>query len=76
MTRKNFHEQDILDLLEDGNISGIGNIDDNDEEIFPININVHLCLLSDRNCFSFIQKNKYLKLIKSFYKCNLLFYRC
>lgn len=36
MTRKNLHEQDILDLLEDGNISDIGSID-NDEEIFPIN---------------------------------------
>jgi len=36
MTRKNLHEQYILDLLEDGNISDIGSID-NDEEIFPIN---------------------------------------
>lgn len=36
MTRKNLHEQEILDLLEDGNISDIGSID-NDEEIFPIN---------------------------------------
>jgi len=36
MTRKNLHEQDILDLLEDGNISDIGSID-NDKEIFPIN---------------------------------------
>ncbi|XP_015371817.1 PREDICTED: piggyBac transposable element-derived protein 3-like [Diuraphis noxia] len=36
MTWKNLHEQEILDLLEDGNISDIGSID-NDEEIFPIN---------------------------------------
>lgn len=36
MTLKNLREQDMLDLLEDENISDISSID-NDEEIFPNN---------------------------------------